>query len=253
MKRRVPLIVLVVVLVAGGLGYWWWSSRTPTAGAPLATGTVDADQYQVASLVSARVATVSVKEGDTVKAGETVVTLDTAAFDLVVQQASQGVDAANATLQQAQKDGPDTAVAEAQARVKQAQASLDLAKLQQGYATITAPHDGVVTSLVTNVGQAAAPGRVLMTLTDTTNVYARVYVAEPDLGKISMGSTVRVTSDGVPASDGTVSYISTTAEFTPNNIQTKDQRTKLVYQVRVRIADTSGAYKPGLPVDVTLP
>jgi len=163
------------------------------------------------------------------------------------------VDAANATLQQAQKDGPDTAIVEAQARVKQAQASLDLAKLQQGYATITAPHDGVVSSLVTNVGQAAAPGRVLLTLTDTTNVYARVYVAEPDLGKISMGGTVRVASDGVPASDGTVSYISTTAEFTPNNIQTKDQRTKLVYQVRVRIADTSGAYKPGLPVDVTLP
>jgi HlyD family secretion protein len=91
-----------------------------------------------------------------------------------------------------------------------------------------------------------------MTLTDTKNVYARVYVAEPDLGKISMGSTVRVTSDGVAPSDGIVSYISTTAEFTPNNIQTKDQRTKLVYQVRVRIADTSGAYKPGLPVDVTL-
>ena len=253
MKRRVPLIVLVVVLIAVGLGYWWWTSRTPTAVAPLATGTVDADQYQVASLLSARVTEVLVKEGDTVKAGQTVVTLDQAALDLLVQQASDGVDAANATLQQAQKDGPDTAIAEAQARVQQAQASLDLAKLQQGYATITAPHDGVVSSLVTNVGQAAAPGRVLMTLTDTKNVYARVYVAEPDLGKISVGSTVRVTSDGVTPSDGTVSYISTTAEFTPNTIQTKDQRTKLVYQVRVRIADTSGAYKPGLPVDVTLP
>jgi HlyD family secretion protein len=253
MKRRVPVIVLVVVLIAAGLGYWWWSSRTPAAAPPLATGTVEADQYQVASLVSARVAQVMVKEGDSVKAGQTVVTLDSTALDLVVQQASEGVNAANATLQQAQKDGPDTAIAEAQARVNQAQASLNLAKVQQGYATISAPHDGVVSSLVTNVGLAAAPGRVLMTLTDTKNVYARVYVAEPDLGKISMGGTVRVTSDGVAPSDGTVSYISTTAEFTPNDIQTKDQRTKLVYQVRVRIADTSGAYKPGLPVDVTLP
>ncbi|HSN10888.1 MAG TPA: efflux RND transporter periplasmic adaptor subunit [Propionibacteriaceae bacterium] len=253
MKRRIPVIVLVVVLAAGGLGWWWWSSRTPTASPPLATGMVDADQYQVGSLLSGRVTGVLVKEGDTVKAGQTVVTLDTAPLDLAVQQASQGVEAANATLKQAQTDGPDTAVAEAQARLKQAQASLDLATLQKGYATITAPHDGVVTSLVTNVGQTAAPGRTLMTLTDTTNVYARVFVAEPDLGKINVGSAVRVSSDGVTPSDGTVSYISSTAEFTPNTIQTKDQRTKLVYQVRVRIADTSGAYKPGLPVDVTLP
>ena len=132
MKRRVPVIVLVVVLIAARLGYWWWSSRTPAAAPPLATGTVEADQYQVSSLLSARVTGVLVKEGDTVQAGQTVVTLDAAALDLVVQQASEGVNAANATLQQAQKDGPDTAIAEAQARVKQAQASLDLAKVQQG-------------------------------------------------------------------------------------------------------------------------
>ena len=96
MKRRVPVIVLVVVLIAAGLGYWWWSSRTPAAAPPLATGTVEADQYQVASLLSARVSEVLVKEGDTVKAGQTVVKLDPAALDLLVQQATEGVNAANA-------------------------------------------------------------------------------------------------------------------------------------------------------------
>jgi HlyD family secretion protein len=243
MKRRVPVIVLVVVLVAAGLGYWWWSSRTPAVAPPLATGTVEADQYQVASLVSARVAQVMVKEGDTVKAGQTVVTLDSTALDLLVQQASEGVNAANATLQQAQKDGPDTAIAEAQARVNQAQASLALAKVQQGYATITAPHDGVVSSLVTNVGLAAAPGRVLMTLTDTTNVYARVYVAEPDLAKISMGGTVRVTSDGVAP----VTAPSRTSPRPPSSPRTTSRRrtsapsssTRCGYGSRTRRARTS--------------
>jgi HlyD family secretion protein len=123
--------------------------------------------------------------------------------------------------------------------------------VQLGYATVAAPHDGVVVTVTTNEGQNAGPGRTLLTLSDPSNLFVRVFVPETQIGNVKVGQQVSVTADSpTEPYTGTVSFVASEAEFTPTNVETKDQRTKLVFEVRVRISDTSGALKAGMPVDV---
>lgn len=249
-----PVIVLVLALLATG-GWWWWHTTHPAAAASSAalSGQVEARQYDIASAIAGRVTTVSVAEGDQVKAGAPIIALDTAALQLQVTQAEQGVLAAQAAVTNAKDDGTKADVAAAEARVEQANAAVALAKVQLGYATVTAPRDGRVVSVSTNVGQNAAPGRILASIVDLRDLFVRVYVPETRIGTVSVGQSVTVSFDsaGSPV-QGTVTFVSAQAEFTPNTVQTAEQRAKLVYEVRVTISDASGTLKPGMPVDVTL-
>ena len=254
-RRRRPLILVLILLVlalsAGG--YFWRCSAHATESTGLSTsGTVEAQQFQVASVIAGRVNKVAVSEGDVVKQGQTLVVLDQSALKLQVDQAEQGVKAARAALRNAKEDGTKADVSAARARLNQAEAAVDLAKVQLGYATVTAPHSGVVVTLTANAGENAGPGRTLLTLTDPGDLFVRVFVSEMQIGNIKIGQQATVTTESVSEPwTGAVSFVASEAEFTPNNVETKDQRTKLVFEVRVRISDTSGALKAGMPVDVT--
>lgn len=248
-----PVIAIVVLTVLGLLGWWIW--RTVAASnvdAATLTGAVESTDYQVASLAAATVTAVEVKLGDEVTKGQVLVRLDAQGAQAQVAQAKAGVNAARATLASEIDTGSSADQAVARARVTQAKAALRLAKVQLGYLVVRAPHDGVVSSVIANAGQVASPGRTLITLSDSGDQYVRVFVPESELASIKVGQSASIKADGSDATySGTVSSIATTAEFTPNNIDTKDQRTKLVYAVRVAIDDTSGALKAGQPVDVT--
>lgn len=259
-KRRRPpraaIVALVLVLIGGGV-WWWWSSSHNAAEAQsiTLTGSIEATQYQVTPAIAGRVTTVKVDEGDSITKGQTLVGLDQTPLKLQLEQAEQGVTAAKAALTNVRNDDGSTKADEkaAQARVDQAKAGVKLAQTQLDYARVTAPAAGTVTSVTTNVGQNAAPSRTLVTFVDPNSLYARVYVAETQVGNVKIGQAATVTTDSTTGSfAGTVSFIATEAQFTPNTIQTKEQRVKLVYEVRVQLSDSSGALKPGMPVDVAL-
>lgn len=246
-------MIAVVVLVAAGVGgYVWWRSTHQTADSGLtASGAVESQQYQVAAAIGGRVTKVDPSEGDSVAKGQTVVVLDSKTLKLQVDQAEQGVKAAEAALTNAKDKGSDADIAAAKARVKQAKTNVDLAKVQLGYATVRAPHAGVVVTVTTNAGQNTSPGKTLLTLSDPNDLFVRVFVPETRIGAVTIGQSAAVTTDSTTATvPGTVSFISSQAEFTPNNVETADQRTKLVFEVRIRISDSSGALKAGMPVAV---
>jgi HlyD family secretion protein len=253
-KRRrppIPLVILLVLAIGAGGYYWWRSAQATESTGVSASGAVEAQQYQVASVIAGRVTKVEVAEGDVVKQGQILVVLDQSALKLQVDQAEQGVKAARAALSNAKEDGTDADVSAARARLNQAKAAVDLAKVQLGYATVAAPHSGVVVTLTTNEGQNAGPGKTLLTLSDPSSLFVRVFVPETQIGNVKIGQQVTVTADSpTEPYTGTVSFVASEAEFTPSNVETKDQRTKLVFEVRVRIPDTSGALKAGMPVDV---
>lgn len=253
-RPPIPVIILVVLLLAGGGSWWWWSANHPAEAdtALRASGTAETREYQVSPALTGRIDEVKVAEGDTVKSGDELVLLDHRALDLQIQQAEQGVRAARAAVTNAEddKDATKADVTAAKARLAQAEAAVELARLQLSFATVTAPRDGQVVSLAANAGQNAAPGRALLTLSDPADVFVRVFVGEPRIGEVKVGQQVSISSPSLADEvAGTVGFIAAEAEFTPNTVQTEDQRTTLVFEVRIRVDDPD-ALRAGMPADV---
>jgi HlyD family secretion protein len=145
-------------------------------------------------------------------------------------------------------DAQRAAVAAAQATVQQINAML-------GNAVIRAPFDGVVTVKDREIGETVSPGAPVLTVTNLDDRWVRIYIPETRIGAVHLDEGATITADTYKGRvyRGEVSFIASEAEFTPKNVQTKDERVKLVYAVKVRItSDSSYDLKPGMPADVTL-
>lgn len=143
---------------------------------------------------------------------------------------------------------------QARARFEQAQQALGLAQTQLSYATLTAPTSGVILSKNIEPLEYVAPGTSVVTLANLSQVWLRAYVEETDLGRVKTGQKVVVTTDSYPEKryEGRVSFIASQAEFTPKNVQTRKERAKLVYRIKVDIPNPALELKPGMPVDAEI-
>lgn len=116
--------------------------------------------------------------------------------------------------------------------------------------TVTAPMAGVVTTRSREVGEMVSPGVPLVTLSRLDEVWLSVYVPETQLGGVKLGQPARVKIDGeAKMFAGKVTFISPEAEFTPKNVQTPDERAKLVYRLKITLPNPDGVFKPGMPAD----
>lgn len=255
-KRIVPIVLVIAVLV--GAGYWAWSTYGPGAKAAVTelggSGTIEADQIAVTPQVSGRIVVAPSQEGVSVKKGALLYRLDDSLLKLNVEQAQAGVDAARANYKHVKNDSGSTSAekAAAKAQYDQAVVALDMAKVQVGYATITAPLDGTITNLAAHAGENGVPGSTLAIVSDLSHLYVTIYVPENRIGEVKIGQAGTVTTDSTKQYPARVTYIASQAEFTPASIETKDQRVKLVYQVKLAVDDSDGALKPGMPADVVL-
>jgi len=146
----------------------------------------------------------------------------------------------------------DIAGGEAQVKAGQAQVALLQHQIDQG--VLRAPVDGVVRSRLLEPGDMASPQKAVYALTLTHPKWVRVYVNQPDLGRIRPGMTASVVSDSMPDQPvpGTIGYISSIAEFTPKSVETEELRTSLVYEVRVQVEDKANRLRLGQPVTVRI-
>jgi len=143
----------------------------------------------------------------------------------------------------------------ARARRESAAAQADLLKKKVGDCRLVAPTAGTVTLLGVEPGELVVPGMTVLRLTYLDRVKLTIYVAETELGRIAIGQPAKVSIDSFGAGrtfDGRVVYISPVAEFTPKNVQTKEERTKLVFGVKIEVENTDHALKPGLPADARI-
>lgn len=145
-------------------------------------------------------------------------------------------------------------IAVAQAQVEQAAASLAALQVQQAKHTLVAPLAGWVVKQVAHEGEMAVPGAPLLTLADLANVTLTVYVPEPDLDKVSPGQQVDVFIDAFPGQPftGYIIFINDQAEFTPKNVQTKEERATTVFAVKIKLNNEDHRLKPGMPADAIL-
>jgi HlyD family secretion protein len=143
----------------------------------------------------------------------------------------------------------------ARAEMQRAAADLELAELDLARCQLFAPAAGRVLSKSREPGEMVQPGTPIVTLGDLSRPWVNVYVGERDLGKVHVGMAASVTVDSFPDQpfNGKVTFIAERAEFTPKNIQTPDERVKLVYRVKVEVETRDEALKPGMPADTVLP
>jgi HlyD family secretion protein len=121
-------------------------------------------------------------------------------------------------------------------------------------ATVTAPLDGIVTERVADRGELVQPRAPIVVITDLDRPWANVYVDEPIVPRLRVGQSATVFTDaGGSGIQGTVSSIASRAEFTPRNVQTAEDRSKLVYRVKIIVDNKSGVLKSGMPVEAEIP
>ncbi len=135
-----------------------------------------------------------------------------------------------------------------------ASAQVDLLRKHIHDCTVTAPSAGTITLRAVEPGEFVMPGTNLVRLTYLDKVKLTIYLNEVELARIRLGQQANVSIDGAPNKTfgGTVTYISSIAEFTPKNVQTKEDRTKLVFAVKIEIPNTDQVLKPGMPADASL-
>jgi HlyD family secretion protein len=139
----------------------------------------------------------------------------------------------------------------ARARLEQANWSVKIVERLIRESDVSAPVEGVVAARLAEAGELANPGTGLVLLEDMNRLYLTIYLPEAELGAISLGAKAQVFVDSFPgrAFSGSVSYISPRAEFTPKNVQTKDERVKQVFAVKIELGSGEGVLKPGMPAD----
>lgn len=182
------------------------------------------------------------------------------ALDLAEEGSRQeDVEIARASLASAQAERERvkqawTEVTSAEYQVELAEAELRLAETRLDHATVRSSISGIVLSKSIEVGETALPGSPIASIADLSTVRVRFYVEEERLGHLNLGETVKIRSDSFPEKSfiGKISFLSDKAEFTPKTIQTREERTKLVFLAKVTADNPDQALKPGMPVDVIL-
>jgi HlyD family secretion protein len=180
-------------------------------------------------------------------------TLDKAQLAFEVAQSAHDQAAQALQLLEA---GPRPERIEAQrAVVAQAQATVQQIDAMLANSLIRAPFDGVVTVKDREMGETVGAGAPVLTVTNLNDRWVRIYIPETRIGSVHLDEAATITADTYKGKiyRGTVSFIASEAEFTPKNVQTADERVKLVYAVKVRVTqDSTFDLKPGIPADVQL-
>ena len=322
--KRAPIVILIVAAVAAAL---YFSLRPKAQGDGLAaSGTVEATEASLGVQLAGRIESIRAREGDRVRAGDTLAVIDRTELLARRAQADAQLAAARALLaemergsrpeelaqareadslagarfadaqrdlgrtQQLLRDGAVSQEAADKARlavdvarsqreqaaqqlalvkagpraeritaqravVDQGEAMIRQMSAQMANAVVIAPFDGVVTVRQRQPGETVAPGAPVLTVANLGDRWVRIYIAEDRLGAIALGEAATITTDTYKDKHytGEVSFIASQAEFTPRNVQTTEERVKLVYAVKVRVTgDTENALKPGMPADVVL-
>jgi HlyD family secretion protein len=125
---------------------------------------------------------------------------------------------------------------------------------QLGDTVAASPIDGVVLVKSANVGEILAPGTTVMTIGDIDHPWLRGYINERDLGRVKLGTKAKISTDSYPGKVywGRVSFIASEAEFTPKQIQTSEERLKLVYRIKIDVDNPQRELKSNMPADAEL-
>jgi HlyD family secretion protein len=237
------------------------------------SGNVEVTEVNVGSKISGRVLTLLAEEGRPVRNGDKIAELDSAEYESLVSQNRANVSNAEAQLDKAKKDlersemlfkqevistqqmdAAKTAYDVAVSQANLSRASQRTAELRLKDTVLYAPVTGMVLRKNVEAGEIVSAGMPVYTIGDLEHPWVKVYVKENKLGLVKLGQRAELKTDSYPgkAYEGMVTYISSEAEFTPKNVQTQEERVKLVFGVKVSVKNVNDELKPGMPADVRI-
>ena len=285
--KKFRILFLIIIVVGLVLYFLLKTKGVKNKNQISASGTIEITEVEVSSKLSGRIEKLWVDEGDSVTKEQVLIELEKkelqaqlkqaeAAYQVSLAQLSQSkssLDNLKANLErikelfkagsatQQQLDDLETKyqVAKDQFNLtvhltEQNKATKELVKTQIENSIIKSPINGLVLSKNTEAGEVVLPGTSLLTVGDLSKPWVKIYIKETDLGKVKLGQKAEVRIDTYPDKvfEGKVTYISNQAEFTPKNIQTKEERVKLVFGIKVSLDNPLQILKPGMPADVSL-
>jgi len=238
MKKAI--IAVVLVAAAGVLAVRFLRSRDF-----LYAGTIEATEVDLSSRLTSVISAFPAKEGRTVRQGEVLVNLacedQKLAADIAAKDFKRAVELRRTgSLPQESYD-----------RTLNKREDADL---RLGWCSVASPIDATVLATYHEPGELVNPGTRLLTLADLREVWALVYVPETLLYKLKPGMEVEAELPEVKRTlRGSIDHINSEAEFTPKNVQTRQERTRLVFGVKVTFPNPDTLLKPGMTVEVRLP
>ncbi|HNX80534.1 MAG TPA: efflux RND transporter periplasmic adaptor subunit [Candidatus Omnitrophota bacterium] len=272
MKKPIKFIVPIVALaVIAGFSAWYIQQKNGSHEKVIkVSGNIEATDVNLAFRVQGKIKELLTDEGMTIKAQDVVARLEIDELTKIETEAAASLKAAQFTYERAQEDyvryenllkagaipvqKRDTAKTDAdsaKANVDALTASLDLATTRLGFAELTSPIDGFVLTKSAEAGEVVAAGATVFTVADLRNIWLTAYIHETALGKVKLNQPVDIRTDTYPGKiyQGRISFISQEAEFTPKQIQTTEERVKLVYRIKIMVDNTAFELKPGMPAD----
>ncbi len=272
----------LIMLAASTLG-----CRNRNGDRIFGSGVIEVTEVVVRSKIMGRVTDLRFEEGHEVQAGQLLALLAT---DELTAQERQALSASAAAQQQVSLAETNLRLAEdtyarnkelhdsgmlseqdfyqiesqlkaaraqaeaARSALGQAQAGLNLVRVQISNASILAPVSGTVLERNIEVGELAMAGTAICKLGDLSRPYLKIYLPENRYGRIRLGQAARITVDSYPHRffAGRVAAIANQAEFTPKDVQTREERVKLVFAVKIAVENPGGELKPGMPADAVI-
>lgn len=288
MRRLIIIPILIVVsVILVFLIYQRQKANLLPPDVIFSSGTVEANTVTVSAQTAGKVLAKPFRKGDEVKQGDTLIVIERNLLDAKMQELETGITATQAELDAArielanvkknldrlkqayaagsvpQRDmdnltsayqSGDKRIASLESRLQTLNAQQATLAIQIGYTTVTSPIGGYIQSDPVEVGEIVMTGNALFEIVNLSDTWVEIYINETEIPFVHVSDTADIYLDSDPKTPlkGTVSFISQKAEFTPRNVQTKKERVKQVFAVRVRVDNSSQRFKPGLPVDVYL-
>jgi HlyD family secretion protein len=251
-RLRISLVVLALMAAGGALAAsaWWpifgFSIRTWFGNGFVYAGTIEATKVDVPARVMSVIGTVAVQEGDAVTQGQVLAQLTGEDIKLNEELLDSYFARADWMVRSGQLALPN---------YESLKASLKMAKLQKDWLVVKSPVSGTVLTRYHEPGEQVMVGTRLFTVANLDSVWAYIYVPQPLLARLRVGMLAEGTLPelGSRKFPGIILKLNEEAEFTPKNVQTREERTRLVFGIKVGFENPERILKPGMPIEIRLP
>lgn len=271
MKKKIRVIIIIALLAIGvSAVFVYIRHRGEHNGRIKVSGNIEATDIRLSFRVAGKIRELLTDEGRPVKAGEVLARMDADELTRVKEEAEASLKAARyqheldkADYERAQnlfqagaisaqkRDLAKTRADSGQANIEALEASLELANTRLGFSELTSPIDGFVLVKSAEAAEVVQPGSTVFTVANLKDIWLTAYINETDLGRVKLNQPAEIRTDTYPGKvyKGRISFISQESEFTPKQIQTTEERVKLVYRIKIKVDNQELEFKPGMPAD----